>query len=76
MLHMVDISEIKRRAEAINLSLKTLARTAGVDPSTVYRSAAGAGGNNGSTLRKLTVALEAEESRVREHLAKLSGDAA
>lgn len=71
---IVAISEIKVRAEALGLTLSELAGKAGVSPSTVLRLAAGhtqAGWI--STNEKLVGALEGEERRVRDHLAKLSG---
>lgn len=71
MLQMVEISEIKERAEAIGLSLKRLAKLAGVDPSAAYAGARGEIDNRGSTLRKLTAELIRQESRVAEHLQKV-----
>lgn len=76
MLQMVEISEIKTRAEAIGLSLKRLAKLAGVDPSAAYAGARGAIDNRGSTLRKLTEELIRQENRVADHLQKLHGDKA
>ena len=74
---IVAISEIEFRAKAIGLTLSELAVKAIVSPSTVLRLADGktqAGWI--STNEKLVTALKAEEQRVREHLEKLTGDAA
>lgn len=71
MLHLVEISEIKVRAEAIGLSLKRLAKLAGVDPSTAYAGARGGTDNRGSTLRKLYDELLKQEKRVGDHLDSL-----
>jgi predicted transcriptional regulator len=74
MLHIVEISEIKVRAEAIGLSLKRLARLAGVDPSTAYAGARGNIDNRGSTLRKLADELARQEKRVADHIQKLQSE--
>lgn len=72
MLHLVEISEIKNRAEAINLTLKRLCKAADVDPSTAYRGVRPDGGETRSgTLRKLTAALEAAELAVAFSLLEL-----
>jgi transcriptional regulator with XRE-family HTH domain len=71
MAQLAEIGEVKTRAEALNLSLKRIARRSAVDPSTLYRAAGGKGGNTGSTLRKICEELEAEEIRVARHLASL-----
>lgn len=72
----VAIDQIKERAAALRMSLSELAVKAGIAPSTVLRLA------NGDTQagwiptrEKLVTALEAEEQRVREHLAKVQGAA-
>lgn len=73
MQQIVAISEIKTRAEAIGLSLKRLARDAGVHSSTAYRGASGKTSDpRGSTLRKLTRALQTKEA---ERLAELNARA-
>lgn len=71
MAQLADIGEIKSRAEAVNLSIKRLAKRGQVDPSTLYRAASGRGGNNGTTLRKMCEVLEAEEIRAALHLLAL-----
>jgi len=68
MLPIVGIDHIKARAEAINLSLKDLARKAGVDPTTAYKGAKGETDTRRSTLNKLLGALERQEDKVRRHL--------
>ena len=65
MQHLIEIPEIKSRAEAINLTLKRLARLAGVHFSTVYRGANGVSDTRVTTLRKLTDELVRQEARVR-----------
>lgn len=72
MLQVVEISEIKSRAEAINLSLKKLCKLAGVDPSTAYAGARGNVDNRGKTLRALASKLIEEEARVAEHIRKVA----
>lgn len=76
----IAIGEIKVRAEQIRLTLSELAVKAGLAPSTVLRLAEGKTRDGWvSTNKKLVAALEAEEQRVREHLAKVetkSGEAA
>ena len=71
MAQLADIGEIKCRAEAVNLSIKRLAKRGQVDPSTLYRAASGKGSNNGATLRKMCEVLEAEEIRAARHLLAL-----
>lgn len=61
MQQIVAISEIKNRAEAAGLTLKALAKRAGVNPATAYRGAKGDSDSRASTLRKLTEALTAVE---------------
>lgn len=73
----IAIGEIKVRAEAIGLTISGLAAKAGLSPSTAQRLAKGhtqAGWI--STNQKLVAALEGEEQRIRDHLARLQGDAA
>lgn len=72
MQHTVAISEIKKRAEAVNLTLKRLARRAKVHPSTAYR-ASNAGDCRVTTNAKLSRALVAEEERMLAHLLALHG---
>jgi predicted transcriptional regulator len=72
MQQMLPIEQIKQRSEALGISLKRLARAAGVNPSTAYRGANGESDTLGSTLRKLTAELLRHESRVREHIGGIS----
>ena len=72
MQHAVAISEIKERAEAVNLTLKRLARRAKVHPSTAYR-ASHAGDCRVTTNAKLSRALVAEELKLLDHLLALHG---
>lgn len=72
MQQAVAISEIKNRAEAVNLTLKRLARRAKVHPSTAYRASL-AGDCRVTTNAKLSRALLAEELRMLEHLLALHG---
>ena len=76
MQQIFEISDIKSRAEAMGLSLKQLARAAGINPSTAYRGFAGLSDNRGGTLRKLTAALLEREGRMREHMRHIDGAAA
>ena len=76
MQQIFEIDDIKTRAEAIGLSLKRLAREAGVNPSTAYRGFAGLSDNRGGTLRKLTAALLEREAKVRDHMRRIEGAAA
>jgi hypothetical protein len=73
MQQTVAISEIKKRAEAVNLTLKRLARRAKVHPSTAYR-ASNAGDCRVTTNAKLSRVLVEEELRLLEHLRELHGD--
>jgi len=75
MQHFLDISQIKARATAINLTLKRLARMAGVDPATAYRAEKGVTDPRASTLRKLTECVERQEAKVAENLKSLSRNA-
>lgn len=70
MQHPVPVDQIEVRSNALNLSLKKLARKAGVNASTAYRIGAG-GDPRLSTALALTSALEAEEHRMLAHLAGL-----
>lgn len=64
---IVEMGEIKKRAEACGVSLKKLAHLAGVSPSSAYRAISEASDPRGSTLRALTVRLfEIEDRRRRE----------
>lgn len=75
MLQIPSIGEIKVRADAIGVSLKQLARDAGVDPMTAYRGLDDGHGTRAKTIRKLLNALHAHEGRVRAHFAELDGAA-
>lgn len=66
-----NISEIKARAEALNLSLKKLARRRHIDPSTVYRAARGEGDNRSKTVTGLAEEIVAEEISQRDRLLAL-----
>lgn len=72
MLPIVEISQIKTRAEAVNLSLKRLAQRAGVDPTTAYKGARGICDPRSGTVNRLLEQLELEERRLRLHLDRLS----
>jgi predicted transcriptional regulator len=72
MQQTVAIGEIKKRAEALNLTLKRLARRANVHPSTAYR-AVDAGDCRRSTEQKLGRELIAEELAILHHLIELHG---
>lgn len=76
MLHIPQISEIKYRAEAIGLTLGQIANRAKVHPTSAYAAVRGNHDMRVSTIRRLTEALEAEERRVAEHLARLGVHAA
>lgn len=76
MQYLVAISELKSRAEAIGLSVKRLARAAGVHHTTVYRGLAGKNDLRTKTTLKLIRQLEVEERRVAEHLVKIGGERA
>jgi predicted transcriptional regulator len=71
MLHLVQISEIKTHAEAVNLSLKALAKAANVTPGSAYKAARGDADMRLNTLKKLIKALEDEELRIARHLLAL-----
>jgi predicted transcriptional regulator len=61
------MGEIKRRSEACGVSLKKLARQAGVAPSNCYRAVRERSDPRGSTLRRLTEKLlQIEEERRQE----------
>lgn len=66
MQQIVPIGEIRRRAEAIGISLKTLALDAGVHASTAYR--VGERDSRTSTVTRLVEALERREQALFEHL--------
>ena len=68
-----DIVDIKRRAEAVNLTLKKLARRCTIDPSTLYRAARGQGDNLSRTIRPLGEQIVAEERRLLAHLIAIHG---
>ncbi len=68
---LLDITEIRKRVAAINLSLSGLARRAGVEPSVVLRGCAGKHEPKISTLRKIGDPLIAEEIRLRDYLLEL-----
>lgn len=71
MQSLDDLDGFEKRAKAIRLGPKQLARDAGVAPSTVWRIAAGKHDGNVSTFRKLLVALEAAELETAMHLLQL-----
>lgn len=66
MLQIATKAEIDTRVNAINLTLKKLARLAGIDPMTVYR-----GAKRVTTIQTLTGSLDAEEIRLAQHLMTL-----
>lgn len=68
-----DINSIKSRAEALNLSLKKLARGSGVDPSTCYRAVRGDGDNLNRTIRTLAEKVVSLEIAERDRLIALHG---
>lgn len=68
MLQPATKCEIDARVKALNLTLKELARRAGIDPMTAYR-----GPKRLTTYGRLMRALEAEELRLRHHLIALHG---
>lgn len=68
MLQSSTKSHIDERVKAINLSLKCLARLAGVDPMTVYR-----GPKRIVSHDAVMQALVGEEQRLLRHLIKLHG---
>jgi hypothetical protein len=72
MQQTVAISEIKKRAEAVNVTLKRLARRAKVHPSTAYRASI-SGDCRVTTNAKLSRELVAEELRLLDHLLALHG---
>lgn len=71
MHYAVAIGEIERRAKAINLCLKDLARAAGLSPSTAYRGARTGADVRLSTSAKLNEALRQHEVDLLRHLARL-----
>jgi hypothetical protein len=68
MAEILPIGEIKSRCEAIGVSLKQLASSAGIDPATAYSAARGDSDMLSRNLAALTRALIARETKVREHL--------
>ena len=62
MLQIVDLSQIKERADAIGVSLKVLAREAHVDPSAAYRGAAGSDFKKSTALKLLSVLVPREKA--------------
>jgi predicted transcriptional regulator len=74
MQQMVDVRQLKDRTEALGLSIKELAREAGLNPSTPYRVLK-TGNANHRTLVKLSEALERRERQQLAHLTALYPDA-
>lgn len=68
MAQLIEIGEIKNRANAIGVSLKRLAQHAGVAHSNVYRAAQGKSDLRTRTLRLLVEALDEREREVAAHL--------
>lgn len=68
MQHPVALSEIEKRAKAINLRLKSVARAAGLHPSTAYRGAKEGADVRMSTASRLADVVTAEELRLLRHL--------
>lgn len=68
---VLPLDAVKARAEAIRVTLKELARDAGLDPSTPYRLLKSGGGMHVKTALGLTGALVAAERRVFKHLREL-----
>jgi hypothetical protein len=68
MAMFFDLETIRSRGAAINLKPSTLAKMAGVSPTSVTRS----NEVQAVTAKKLTSTLLAEEARLREHLAAVS----
>lgn len=71
MLPIADIDQIQTRAAAINLSLKRLARMAGVHPTAPYRALRRKTDMRVRSVRRLLEALERQENRMRQHLRDL-----
>lgn len=71
MPEILSIGEIKRRGEAINYRLKTIARDAGVDPTAAGRAASGRSDMLSRNLAAMTRALLAKEREVKRHLDKV-----
>ena len=63
---------LRRRAEAIRLSKKELARLAGLDEDNVHRVLKGRNDARSSTLAALDEALAAEEARLAAYLSNLA----
>jgi DNA-binding MurR/RpiR family transcriptional regulator len=63
-----SLHQIKRRAEAINLSLTEMARRAKVSPSTVTRNVRGLHETKSSIERRLEETLMQHELRLRDYL--------
>jgi hypothetical protein len=71
MLQNGVLSQIKSRADAIGVSLKELAREAGLDPTNIYRGAKNGSDFRQSTPRRLLQVLEPREKKVLVALARL-----
>lgn len=73
MHDILDIDQIRQRAQRSGLSFGQLVRDAGVDYSTFVRLSQGSRGGNLSSYRKLTTALIAHEQALLAYLVQLHG---
>lgn len=71
MQHSIALEQIEIRAKAINIGLSRMAELAGVNPSTVFRCLRYGSDPRSSTRDKLNDALDQEERRILDHLARL-----
>lgn len=71
MQSLDDTATFGKRVEAANLEWKSLARKAGVAPSTAFRFGTEKSGGRVATAKALMRALEAEEIRIARHLLAL-----
>lgn len=75
MHDILDIDQIRQRAQRSGLPFGQLVKDAGVDYSTFQRLSAGSRGGNLSSYRKLTHALIDHELALLRHLLALHGAA-
>lgn len=71
MLQTVALSQIKSRADTIGVSLKVLAKEAGMDPSALYRAAKPGAEHLASTPARILKVLEPREKAILASLARL-----
>lgn len=72
---ILEIADIKSRAERVGITLSELAQSVGIHPTTAYRCARGAAGPRLATAQRLTDALVECEREALKRLQQLHPDA-